>query len=160
MQDNIEVALEKLDSSLKKATNILVISHQGADIDAAASCLLFKELASIHYNNIQDIDIRLEGKPSTPISSIRDLKKILSNYIESFDEIFLDKYDTLVIVDASDLGRCFDNADFKMIEDNNILVIDHHQNDLLHRVDIHIDRALASATEEIYTGFRGILKRI
>lgn len=111
----------RFEKYIDSAQNIAIVGHIVIDADAIHSCL-----AMYHYINKyfdKNVKIILDGTP-------QDKRKLIPLYDEIMwvDDLGkeLDKYDTVIFLDASELYR-FSERDFtEVLEDKTTICYDHH----------------------------------
>ncbi|MDQ6985821.1 MAG: hypothetical protein Q9M91_06640 [Candidatus Dojkabacteria bacterium] len=159
MNDYHKLKLEKLNSILKSSEEILLTTHPNIDIDAAASILLFKSIIENHYKNIKKIDIKVLKPLSKHVKYIEELSEIEKYIVEDKNDLKLKTYDSIFVIDAADLLNCFASINIDELNDTRIVVIDHHDQTPLHKLDLYINDLAPAATQQIYLDFREVLNK-
>lgn len=141
-----------LNTIIQQSKKILITSHKLSDIDAVASCLLVKNLIIDNFGN-KDIEIILEFPSYRGVERMKQFSIDKVKYVNSHIEINFNQYDTIFILDANELKRCFSNltGDIKF-DKQKVVVIDHHTEKSA-RFDLYINEYCSSTTEQIIKSF-------
>ena len=128
-------------SHLKKAQNILIISHAKPDGDAIGSSIALG-LALKQLNKQITIynKSKINQKYHTILPSTRLIKKNIENY---------DSYDTAIFLDCSRINMA-GNAGEKISKIGTIINIDHHKTNTKYGNFQYINSQAASTTEMVY----------
>lgn len=134
--------LKTLNYVIKQSDNILLFAHTHPDGDTAGSVLALKEYAKTLGKNVDIACFESFPQFITPIISETFLHP---------DELDLEKYQLVIACDSVERG--FDKIQPKLLENQVIAVLDHHQN-VPTKGDINIiDPAFSSVCEIIYDFF-------
>jgi len=134
-------ALNKLLEAIKKAKNIVILSHIGPDGDTLGSMLAMNEILKKY--NIEKVDLIISGK-------IPDIYKFLPGIEQTKNPNNNDlyqSYDLAIAVDCASLDRLGDSVD--LFRNAKMTVnIDHHISSIKF-ADINIINPVAAATGQI-----------
>jgi len=131
---------------IKKANNILIISHLGPDPDAFCSMLLLKEAIKQIYTK-KVVKIKAKQMPNFNIPTMKDIEVV--ERLEEGNE------DLIIITDMTGMKNCTEGDDPLRNTKKRIIVIDHHSsNDDV--VDLTINEKRSSAAEQVYISMREI----
>lgn len=131
------INLKEIFNEIKKADNILLLSHQKPDGDAIGSMLALKMI-------IENVGINVEGV-------VTDLPEFAKD-MPGNENLFLDtdkEYDLTIILDLSSLKQIgihenlFNNS-------KNIIIIDHHMMEVSNDIFHYIEPSFSSTTMIIY----------
>lgn len=147
MRKEYQQLVEYINTSRK----ILISSHLAPDHDSIMSTLLFKRILEQYYPGT-DCDIVFEQPWSNRYSALGvDLSEIFSA-----DEVELQSYDLLVMVDVHQLERTFDKY-YDEVNELPSIAIDHHELAQDISCDLLIHQEATAATEVVYHVFNEIL---
>ncbi|MCD4756355.1 DHH family phosphoesterase [bacterium] len=138
---------KQLKKSIEKASNILILSHKGPDMDAFCSMLLVKEFLNIYYPE-KKVTIKAKRRPSFNIPRMHDVDIV--KRINQGDE------DLIIITDMSDLETVCDSMDNILDSKMDVVIIDHHQQ-VSENHHLIINEGMSSATEQVIETFKQIL---
>jgi phosphoesterase RecJ-like protein len=134
--------LKTLNYVIKQSDNILLFAHTHPDGDTAGSVLALKEYAKTLGKNADIACFESFPKFITPIISETFLHP---------DELNLEKYQLVIACDSVERG--FEKIQPKLLENQVVAILDHHQNISL-QGDINIaDPEFSSVCEIIYDFF-------
>jgi phosphoesterase RecJ-like protein len=135
-------AFNQLLESIKKAKNVVILSHVGPDGDTLGSMLAMNEILK-NYNNIEKIDYIISGR-------IPDVYKFLPG-IESAKTVnnseLYSSYDLAIAVDCASVERLGDSIDL-FRNAKSTANLDHHISSI-NFADVNIINSIASATGQI-----------
>lgn len=135
-------ALDNLIEAIKKAKNIVVLSHVGPDGDTLGSMLAMNEVLK-QYKNVEKIDLIVSGKVPDIYRFLPDIEQAkTSNNNELYSS-----YDLAIAVDCASLDRFGDSIDL-FRNAKTTANIDHHISSVKF-ADINIINPVASATGQI-----------
>ena len=141
---------KELKKHIKKANNILIISHLGPDPDAFCSMLLLKEALKQVYPN-KNIKVKTKQMPDFSIPTMKDLE-----IVERLDQ---GNEDLIIITDIPALSICTDKEDSLKDTTVPIMIIDHHPDGKQSNLDISINEFRSSATEQVYVTMKRLFGR-
>ena len=130
---------------IEKSQNILILAHNGPDLDAFCSMLFAKIVLSKMYPKKKFIAQVKQG----PTINLPEMNRL--SYVEKLDS---SKCDMILVVDSGDITICVnddDNVDYKTLP---VVFVDHH-NSIVNNGDncVLINHHASSATEELYMLF-------
>lgn len=138
----------KLDTDLKKCSNVFIIGHNEPDFDAIGSAIGLYALA-MHYDKqayiiVNDDEAKIEAGVKKIIDDNRDIIKIITRqeFLTRINEDSL-----LIITDTNKSNLIAINEDLDKL--NNVYIIDHHEtNDYtIEKGTKYIDVTASSASE-------------
>jgi len=142
-----------LKKHIKKAKNILLLTHKGPDIDGFSSMLLMYKVIKEIYPNKQ-ITMKARQYPSSKLPLMKDL-----TIVQKEDFIKPEGEDLIIITDSSVWRICQEGGDTIKESNAPVFFIDHHRIDMdeeERKKQFFINEGRSSATEQVYV----TLKRI
>lgn len=142
-----------LKKHIKKAKNILLLTHKGPDIDAFSSMLLmYKTIKEIYPN--KQVTMKSRQYPSSKLPLMNEL-----TVLQNEDIIKTEGEDLIIITDSSLWKLCEEDGDTIRESNAPVFFIDHHRTDIDEEEkedQFFINERRSSATEQVYV----TLKRI
>ena len=142
-----------LKKHIKKAKNILLLTHKGPDIDGFSSMLLmYKTIREIYPN--KQITMKARQYPSSKLPLMKEL-----TIVQKEDTIKPEGEDLIIITDSSVWRLCQEGGDTIKESTAPVFFIDHHKIDMdeeERKNQFFINEGRSSATEQVYV----TLKRI
>ncbi len=133
---------KELKKHIKKAKNILIISHRGPDPDAFCSMLLLKEAIKQVYPD-KVVKVKTKQMPNFNIPTMKDIEVV--EHLEKGDEDFI------IITDIPSFSMCtIDDKDTLRDTTTPMMIIDHHPEGRETDYNISINESRSSATEQVY----------
>lgn len=131
----------ELKEKIKRANNILIITHKGPDFDAFCSSLILKECINTYYPR-KNVVFKSRQMPTQNIPRMDEISVVESIHPENEDLV--------IITDAGSMSMCITHSDTIQNTKAKLVIIDHHdtQSD---ESDLTINNNMSSATEQILT---------
>ena len=144
---------KQLKKHIKKAKNILLLTHKGPDIDAFSSMLLmYKAITEIYPN--KQVTMKARQYPNSKLPLMKEL-----TVIQKEENINPEGEDLIIITDSSVWKLCQEEGDTIKESTAPIFFIDHHRTDTdeeKRENEFFINKSRSSAAEQVYV----TLKRI
>ncbi len=146
----VRVISSTLRNLVNKSTNVIIMPHKNADMDAIGSCYAMHKFASLSHDKIYICSNRdnIEGNTRDAIEYL-GLEKIAPLFSEEQLMNKIDEYTLLIVLDTSN----YDLLESQKIYDkvNNKVIIDHHRRgkDLLSDIILTYIEPYASSTTEL-----------
>jgi phosphoesterase RecJ-like protein len=136
-----------LKKQIKKAKNILLLTHKGPDIDAFSSMLLmYKSIREIYPE--KQITMKARQYPSSKLPLMKEL-----TVLQKEDSIKPEGEDLIIITDSSLWKLCQEEGDTIRESNAPVFFIDHHRTDIdeeERKDQFFINESRSSATEQVY----------
>jgi phosphoesterase RecJ-like protein len=136
-----------LKKQIKKAKNILLLTHKGPDIDAFSSMLLmYKAIREIYPE--KQITMKARQYPSSKLPLMKEL-----TVLQKEDSIKPEGEDLIIITDSSLWKLCQEEGDTIRESNAPVFFIDHHRTDIdedERKDQFFINESRSSATEQVY----------
>jgi phosphoesterase RecJ-like protein len=136
-----------LKKHIKKAKNILLLTHKGPDIDAFSSMLLmYKTIREIYPE--KQITMKTRQYPSSKLPLMKELA-----VLQKEDSIKPEGEDLIIITDSSLWKLCQEEGDTIRESNAPVFFIDHHRTDIdedERKDQFFINESRSSATEQVY----------
>ncbi len=136
-----------LKKQIKKAKNILLLTHKGPDIDAFSSMLLmYKAIREIYPN--KQVTMKARQYPSSKLPLMKEL-----TVLQKEDSIKPEGEDLIIITDSSLWKLCQEEGDTIRESNAPVFFIDHHRTDIdedQRKNQFFINESRSSATEQVY----------
>lgn len=129
----------ELSNMLKKAQNILILTHKGPDFDAFCSALILKEYINTKYPK-KNVVFKSRQMPTQNIPHMDEISIV--------ENIYTENEDLIVITDAGNMRMCVTSSDSIQNSSAKIVIIDHHDTES-DRSDLSINNNMSSATEQV-----------
>jgi len=143
------IASQKINTLVRAAKNILLVTHQNPDADALGSLAAFSQWLD-QLN--KKYDAFCSSLPASNLSFLFDLDKITTNP----EILTASQYDLLVVLDAGDLKRAGLSELIDRDSGFKIINIDHHAtNQYFGTINLVMEHA-ASTTEILFRLFKAI----
>lgn len=143
----MESYTRKFRGKIKRAKDIILITHRSPDLDAFCSMLSVSSFLKKYFPKKQ-VRILSRQYPSINIPYMKEIE-ILKNIGEQ-------KCSLLIVTDASDLSLCLEDEDSIQFKD--IVFIDHHKTEFQNGY-LTINEMRSSATEQVFVTFFDMLGR-
>lgn len=130
---------KELKKILKRAQNILILTHKGPDFDAFCSGLILKEFINTYYPK-KNVVFKSRQMPTQNIPHMQEIQIV--------EEIHSAGEDLIVLTDAGNIEMCITHRDTIQNSTAKFVIIDHHdtQSD---KSDLSINNNMSSATEQM-----------
>jgi phosphoesterase RecJ-like protein len=142
-----------LKKQIKKAKNILLLTHKGPDIDAFSSMLLmYKAIREIYPE--KQITMKARQYPSSKLPLMKEL-----TVLQKEDSIKPEGEDLIIITDSSLWKLCQEEGDTIRESNAPVFFIDHHRTDIdedERKDQFFINESRSSATEQVYVTLKKI----
>jgi phosphoesterase RecJ-like protein len=142
-----------LKKHIKKAKNILLLTHKGPDIDAFSSMLLmYKAIREIYPE--KQITMKARQYPSSKLPLMKEL-----TVLQKEDSIKPEGEDLIIITDSSLWKLCQKEGDTIRESNAPVFFIDHHRTDIdedQRKDQFFINESRSSATEQVYVTLQRI----
>jgi phosphoesterase RecJ-like protein len=142
-----------LKKQIKKAKNILLLTHKGPDIDAFSSMLLmYKSIREIYPE--KQITMKARQYPSSKLPLMKEL-----TVLQKEDSIKPEGEDLIIITDSSLWKLCQEEGDTIRESNAPVFFIDHHRTDIdedERKNQFFINERRSSATEQVYVTLQRI----
>jgi nanoRNase/pAp phosphatase (c-di-AMP/oligoRNAs hydrolase) len=148
--------INHLDKLLSNTKKLLITTHLSADTDAACSCLLAKYFIEKKYKNIKKLDIKVILPVDNSVF-ISDEKFDKRYGASSLDEIGIEKYDSVMVVDMGNWANVMPMVDKGSLKGKKVIVIDHHDTRCDIPCDVYINEKRIAAAEQIFVLFKELL---
>lgn len=148
---SMQTKLQEFDELLANAKKVLITSHISPDLDAGCSSLAMLAYLEKQYTEL-DASIVLTSRDGRPYSweFIADAEKIM--WVEELADVF-DDYDTVIFMDANNLGRFSNDSERLSINGKTTICIDHHPGEP-DEFDLNLSRLdVPSAAQLVYELF-------
>jgi phosphoesterase RecJ-like protein len=142
-----------LKKQIKKAKNILLLTHKGPDIDAFSSMLLmYKSIREIYPE--KQITMKARQYPSSKLPLMKEL-----TVLQKEDSIKPEGEDLIIITDSSLWKLCQEEGDTIRESNAPVFFVDHHRADIdeeERKNQFFINESRSSATEQVYVTLQRI----
>jgi len=142
-----------LKKQIKKAKNILLLTHKGPDIDAFSSMLLtYKAIREIYPE--KQVTMKARQYPSSKLPLMKEL-----TVLQKEDSIKPEGEDLIIITDSSLWKLCQEEGDTIRESNAPVFFIDHHRTDIdedQRKNQFFINESRSSATEQVYVTLQRI----
>jgi phosphoesterase RecJ-like protein len=135
---------------VEESNNILIVPHNGTDMDAFCSMLILKEFLHILYPNKI---VRAVSKTHTSFNIP------LMHDVEIIDSLQVGDEDLVIIVDIGGWEPILKDDDDMNLKNKRAIIIDHHQTLPNEEYELIINNYLSSATEQVLLLFKEIMGR-
>ncbi len=143
-----------LKKQIKKAKNILLLTHKGPDIDAFSSMLLiYKAIKEIYPE--KQITMKARQYPSSKLPLMKEL-----TVLQKENSIKPEGEDLIIITDSSIWSLCQEEGDTIRESNAPVFFIDHHRTDIdeeKRENESFINESRSSATEQVYVTLKRML---
>ena len=129
----------ELERILKKAQNILILTHKGPDFDGFCSGLILKEYINTKYPK-KNVVFKTRQMPTQNIPHMDELVIV--------EEIHSENEDLVILTDAGNLNMCTTTSDTIQNSSAKLIIIDHHDTKS-DNSDLSINNNMSSATEQV-----------
>lgn len=145
---------KQLKKQIKKAKNILLLTHKGPDIDAFSSMLLvYKAITGIYPE--KQVTMKARQYPSSKLPLMKEL-----TVLQKEDSIKPEGEDLIIITDSSIWRLCEEEGDTMRESKSPVFFIDHHridEDEERRDNEFFINEGRSSATEQVYVTLKRIL---
>lgn len=144
-----------LKKHIKKAKNILLLTHKGPDIDAFSSMLLMYKAIKEMYPEKQ-ITMKTRQYPNSKLPLMKEL-----TVLQKEENIQPEGEDLIIITDSSVWKLCQEEGDTIKETNASVFFIDHHRTDIDEEERTNqyfINEGRSSATEQVYVTLKRIFR--
>lgn len=134
---------------LRKSSNVIIMGHKYADVDAFASCLAVARIASVCGIRANVVTDRNDKNLATCFARLEGLSEYNTLFVDKIEAQDLIRSETLaVVVDVNNLAFC--EAPDVVNNVGNIVIIDHHRKTAEYKIRpsiVYIEPSASSASE-------------
>lgn len=132
---------------VERATNILILTHRGPDIDAFSSALLLKISLEEIYPK-KKFALQAKQGPTIKLPRMKD--------VEIVDRLDSTGFNLIIVTDAGDMSLCASDAD-NISNDIQKIYIDHHDTFFNYvQGEVLINNNMSSAAEQVHELLRNV----
>lgn len=138
--------IKQLKKIIDRSRRVLIIAHNGPDLDAFCSMLMVKTVFEDKFPRCKFV-IQAKQGPSMRLPRMKDINIV--SYLDSSD------FDAVIVTDAGDLSICMTENDRVRVDNIPLVFIDHHDTVIKHKDNVLlINHNASSACEEVYMVFK------